>query len=203
MLHVRRYTLPLLGAGFLVLVALASFLILGLTGVGPDSASDLPVVDIDQADESSSGRDGTENSQFATEGAQAGAQTTPETQQGGGQDQGNSGAGDSGSASGLGQQSGSGQQSGLMGQDGNGPSTSTTTATSPPGTANTGAPSTGTSGITPTGSGPGAMGVSGGTGITGSTLRQTVNGGVRVEGGTGSGQGMGSGSNSPASGGAR
>jgi hypothetical protein len=186
------------------LVALASFLILGLTGAGPDSASDLPVVDIGQTDESSGGQDGTENPQSASEGALTGAQTTPEAQQGGGQDQGASdGAGGNGPASGLGQQSGSGQQGGLMGQGGYGPSTSTTAGASPPGTANTAAPSTETSGTTPTGSGPGAMGASAGTGMTGSILRQTVNGGVRVEGGPGNGQGMGPGSSSPASGGAR
>ena len=48
MLWDRRYALPLLGAGFLVLIAIASFLILDLTGPGPDSASSLPVVDIGQ-----------------------------------------------------------------------------------------------------------------------------------------------------------
>ena len=195
MLHVRRYTMPLLGAGFLALVALASFLILGLTGAGPDSASDLPVVDIGQAGVGLTGQEASEGPPSTTVGTSPGSQAPMAGQQGvsGGRGSPQS-EGGTGQPAGPGEHSGPGQQGGSVDQGDNGPSPAPTTT----------APGAETSPGMSTGNPPDttAENVSG-PGTTGSTLRQTVSGGVRVEGGPGTGQGAGTGSTPATSGGGR
>ena len=73
----RRSRLPLIGAGFLALVAVASFLILDLGG-GSLTASGLPVVQIGQSsDKSGSGQPTTTTRAFPGPGQGApGAATT-------------------------------------------------------------------------------------------------------------------------------
>jgi hypothetical protein len=193
--RVRRYTLPLLGAGSLALVAVASFLILGLTGAGPDSASDLPVVDIGQTGVGLTGQEASEGLPSTTAGTSPGAQAPMAGQQGVSGGPGSTQSeGGTGQPVGPGQQSGPGQQGGSVDQGGNGRSS----------LPNTTAPSTETSPGTSIGNPPDttAENVSG-PGTTGSTLRQTVSGGVRVEGGPGTDQGTGTGSTPATTGGGR
>jgi hypothetical protein len=87
MLWNRRYALPLLGAGFLLLIALASFLILDLTGPGPDSASSLTVVDIGQTGVGSTGQEAAEGLPSATTDAPPVVQAPASGPQGGTTDQ--------------------------------------------------------------------------------------------------------------------
>ncbi len=195
MMHSDRwYTLPLLGAGFLVLVALASFLILDLSGPGPDSASSLAVVDIGGAGVGSTGQEAAEGLSSATTAALPGAQASVSGQQGG--------PGDPSSSErdgGSGEPAGPGLQGGMTDRRGNGGSASTTI-----GAPHSGAPGTEASPGMSAGAPPGTIGEHiSESNTTGSTLRQTISGGVRVEHGPRSGPGSGAGSTPATTGGAR
>ncbi|MFH1833394.1 MAG: hypothetical protein ABH877_00095 [bacterium] len=146
----RRSALPAIGAGFLLLVAIASFLILDLSRSGPGSASELPLIEIGQVTEES--REGAPSASAGGAAAGQSPATVPSETTTSGR------PGETGSAS-----AGEGQ-----------------------GTSQT--HTTGQSHSASSGGGQGTM-----VGSTGSTLRQTVTGNVRVEGGPGSSRGAGGG----------